>query len=72
MVESKNENSSDIDLSEGGDNEEDKVEVFHQQRRPREESMRDYVNLISEYASNGTYFVRKISAQALLPLVKFE
>ena len=34
--------------------------------------MHEYIGLIKAYAKNGTYFVRKISAQALLPIVNFE
>ena len=30
-----------------------------------------YIEMISAYSSSGTYFVRKISAQAMLPLLKF-
>lgn len=38
----------------------------------REHSMHEYVDLIKAYAASGTYFVRKISAQALLPIIRFE
>jgi hypothetical protein len=30
------------------------------------------IGLIGDYSGNGTYFVRKISAQALLPLISFK
>jgi len=30
------------------------------------------VVLIKAYSGNATYFVRKIAAQAILPLIKFE
>jgi len=38
----------------------------------REHSMHQYVSLIKAYAASGTYFVRKISAQALLPIMRFD
>ena len=38
----------------------------------RDTVIKEYVALIKQYSSNGTYFVRKISAQAILPLIKFE
>jgi hypothetical protein len=31
----------------------------------------EFIKSIKAYSGNGTYFVRKISAQALLPLIKF-
>jgi len=31
----------------------------------------EFVELIKKYAANGTYFVRKISAQGMLPLLPF-
>lgn len=34
--------------------------------------MHEYIDLFKAYAKSGTYFVRKISAQALLPLVQFD
>jgi len=34
--------------------------------------MHEFVGLIKAYAKSGTYFVRKISAQALLPIMRFE
>jgi len=34
--------------------------------------MREYVSLIKGYAKSGTYFVRKISAQSLLPTMRFD
>lgn len=30
------------------------------------------MKLIKAYSANATYFVRKISAQAILPLIKFD
>ena len=36
------------------------------------ESQATYVKLIKEQRGNSTYFVRKISAQSLLPLLEFE
>jgi hypothetical protein len=33
--------------------------------------LKDLVKLIGAHSGNGTYFVRKISAQALLPLTSF-
>eukprot|EP00347_Sterkiella_histriomuscorum_P008658 403344256 len=36
------------------------------------EAIQEYVRLIKQYGGNATYFVRKISAQALLPLIKFD
>jgi hypothetical protein len=41
-------------------------------KKSRDDSIREYIELIKEYSRNATYFVRKISAQALLPLIKFE
>lgn len=41
-------------------------------KKSRDASIREYIDLIKEYSRNATYFVRKISAQALLPLIKFE
>jgi len=38
----------------------------------REQSMNEYIDLIRTYSKNGTYFVRKISAQALLPIMRFD
>lgn len=78
MVEATNEKDTTEDATE-----EQQVETTQEeqktaaadnthQRKSREESIKEYTNLISEYCTNGTYFVRKISAQALLPLVKFE
>jgi len=40
--------------------------------KPREESIKEYITLIKEYSRNATYFVRKIAAQSILPLIKFE
>lgn len=34
--------------------------------------MHEYIGLIKAYTKSGTYFVRKISAQALLPLISFD
>ena len=34
--------------------------------------MREYISLIKAYAKSGTYFVRKISAQSLLPIMRFD
>jgi hypothetical protein len=34
--------------------------------------MNEFVNLIKAYSKSGTYFVRKISAQALLPIMRFD
>ena len=34
--------------------------------------MHEFVSLIKAYAKSGTYFVRKISAQALLPIMRNE
>ena len=31
----------------------------------------EFVEMIRAYSASGTYFVRKISAQAMLPLLKF-
>jgi hypothetical protein len=41
-------------------------------KKSRDTSISEYIELIKEYSRNATYFVRKISAQALLPLIKFE
>ena len=41
-------------------------------QKSREQSMHEFVGLIKAYAKSGTYFVRKISAQALLPIMNFE
>ena len=41
-------------------------------KKSRDDSISEYIELIKEYSRNATYFVRKISAQALLPLIKFE
>ena len=41
-------------------------------KKSREASIQEYVALIKDYSRNATYFVRKISAQAILPLIKFE
>lgn len=41
-------------------------------RMSREQSMREYVQLIKAYSQSGTYFVRKISAQSLLPIMRFD
>ena len=35
-------------------------------------TLTDYISLIKDYSRNATYFVRKISAQALLPLIRFD
>jgi hypothetical protein len=51
---------------------EDESEEKTQLQKSREQSMHEYIDLIKSYAKNGTYFVRKISAQALLPIVSFE
>lgn len=34
--------------------------------------MHEYIDLFKAYAKSGTYFVRKICAQALLPLISFD
>lgn len=47
----------------------DDQKEHHQQSR--EQSMHEFVGLIRAYAKSGTYFVRKISAQALLPIMRF-
>lgn len=52
--------------------EEEQIEEKTQIQKSREQSMHEYIGLIKSYAKNGTYFVRKISAQALLPIVNFE
>ena len=41
-------------------------------KRSKEASIETYVRLIKAYSANATYFVRKISAQAILPLIKFD
>lgn len=38
----------------------------------REQSIQEYVGLIKQYSQSGTYFVRKMVAQALLPIQRFE
>ena len=47
-------------------------EVAGHLMKSREQSMHEYIDLIKAYASSGTYFVRKISAQALLPIMRFQ
>lgn len=41
-------------------------------QKSREQSIHEYVGLIRAYSKSGTYFVRKISAQALLPTMRFD
>ena len=36
-----------------------------------QERLNTYLELIKSYCGSGTYFVRKISAQAMLPLLRF-
>lgn len=36
-----------------------------------QEKLNTYLELIKSYSSSSTYFVRKISAQAMLPLLSF-
>ena len=36
-----------------------------------QERLNTYLELIKSYSGSGTYFVRKISAQAMLPLLRF-
>ena len=38
----------------------------------REKSIREFVDLIKAFSKSGTYFVRKISAQALLPIIRYD
>jgi len=41
-------------------------------KKSQDQSIHEFVGLIKAYAKSGTYFVRKISAQALLPIMSFE
>lgn len=50
----------------------DAEEVAGHLMKSREQSMHEFISLIKAYASSGTYFVRKISAQALLPIMRFQ
>ena len=59
-------------MTEEEGSEEQKTEEIKQLDQTREQSMNEYVNLIKAYSKSGTYFVRKISAQALLPIMRFD
>lgn len=48
------------------------VELDGGSTHDREARIAEYVTLIKRYSGNATYFVRKISAQAILPLIKFD
>mmetsp|Transcript_4629 Transcript_4629/g.4345 ORF Transcript_4629/g.4345 Transcript_4629/m.4345 type:complete len:226 (-) Transcript_4629:320-997(-) len=52
--------------------EDQKLQEVQGQRKPKELFIKEYIELIGGYSKNATYFVRKISAQALLPLIKLE
>jgi len=38
---------------------------------PFQDEIKGFIDLIKRYSGNGTYFVRKMCAQALLPLLQF-
>jgi hypothetical protein len=67
LSDSTNIKSDKEDLLAGVQTEEDK-----RMQQSREQSIHEYVELIKAYSKSGTYFVRKISAQALLPTMRFE
>lgn len=51
---------------------EENQEIQATSNKTKEQDIHEFVDLIKAYAKSGTYFVRKISAQALLPILGFE